>query len=53
MEKEIRGILKSEAIRLLTPENVVILDAGNYIKGNIYNEYSHDHTFLMSCYKIL
>lgn len=30
-----RGILKSEAIRLLTPDNVVILDAGNYIKGKI------------------
>lgn len=38
-EKEIRGILKSEAIRLLTPENVVILDAGNYIKGYRYELY--------------
>lgn len=32
-EKIVRADLKSEAIRLLTKENVVILDAGNYIKG--------------------
>lgn len=33
-EKIVRSDLKSEAIRLLTKDNVVILDAGNYIKGN-------------------
>lgn len=38
-EKEIRGILKSEALRLLTPQSVVILDAGNYIKGYRYELY--------------
>lgn len=32
-EKELRGILKSETLRLLNPDNVVILDSGNYIKG--------------------
>ncbi|KAG8236235.1 hypothetical protein J437_LFUL010988 [Ladona fulva] len=38
-EKEIRGILKSSAQRLLTEENVVIIDAGNYIKGFRYELY--------------
>lgn len=32
-EKIVRSDLKSEAVRLLTKDNVVILDAGNYIKG--------------------
>lgn len=32
-EKVVRADLKSEAIRLLTKDNVVILDGGNYIKG--------------------
>lgn len=32
-EKVVRSDLKSEAIRLLTKDNVVILDGGNYIKG--------------------
>lgn len=32
-EKIVRSHLKSETQRLLTKDNVVILDAGNYIKG--------------------
>lgn len=32
-EKVVRSDLKSEAVRLLTKDNVVILDGGNYIKG--------------------
>lgn len=36
-EKIVRSDLKSEAIRLLTKDNVVILDAGNYIKGKNFN----------------
>lgn len=32
-EKVIRADLKSETVRLLTKDNVVILDAANYIKG--------------------
>nr|XP_023015135.1 protein KTI12 homolog [Leptinotarsa decemlineata] len=35
-EKHIRGVLKSEVLRLITPTNVVILDALNYIKGYRY-----------------
>ncbi|XP_066250107.1 protein KTI12 homolog [Euwallacea similis] len=35
-EKHIRGLLKSEMLRLITPSNVVILDALNYIKGYRY-----------------
>jgi len=38
-EKEIRGVLMSEALRLLTPSNVVIVDGGNYIKGYRYELY--------------
>lgn len=33
-EKVVRADLKSETVRLLTKDNVVILDGGNYIKGN-------------------
>lgn len=32
-EKMVRADLKSEAIRLLNKDDLVILDAGNYIKG--------------------
>lgn len=32
-EKRVRGYLKSEVIRLIGKENVVILDGSNYIKG--------------------
>lgn len=32
-EKVVRSDLKSEASRLLNKDDVVILDAGNYIKG--------------------
>lgn len=35
-EKHIRGILKSEMIKLLSPNSIVILDALNYIKGYRY-----------------
>ena len=35
-EKEVRGRLKSEVIRLLSKDNVVICDALNYIKGFRY-----------------
>ncbi|XP_066155266.1 protein KTI12 homolog [Euwallacea fornicatus] len=35
-EKHIRGLLKSEMLRLITSSNVVILDALNYIKGYRY-----------------
>jgi protein KTI12 len=36
-EKSIRGAIKSESIRLLTKDSVVICDGLNYIKGkNIY-----------------
>ncbi|XP_026478169.1 protein KTI12 homolog [Ctenocephalides felis] len=38
-EKIVRGILKSEVFRLLTKDNVVILDGGNYIKGYRYELY--------------
>lgn len=32
-EKHLRSLLKSEVLKLITPKNVVILDALNYIKG--------------------
>lgn len=32
-EKIVRADLKSEAVRVLNKDDVVILDAGNYIKG--------------------
>lgn len=35
-EKHIRGLLKSEMLKLISPTNVVILDALNYIKGYRY-----------------
>ncbi|CAH0547618.1 unnamed protein product [Brassicogethes aeneus] len=35
-EKHIRGLLKSDVLKLITPNNVVILDAPNYIKGYRY-----------------
>ncbi|XP_044253327.1 protein KTI12 homolog [Tribolium madens] len=38
-EKHIRSLLKSEVLRLITPKNVVILDALNYIKGFRYELY--------------
>jgi protein KTI12 len=33
LEKEVRGRLKSEVIRLLSKETVIICDGLNYIKG--------------------
>ncbi|XP_033240852.1 protein KTI12 homolog isoform X2 [Drosophila pseudoobscura] len=38
-EKVVRSDLKSEALRNLNKEDVVILDAGNYIKGYRYELY--------------
>merc|ERR1712244_24487 len=38
-EKEVRGRLKSEVVRLLSKENVVICDGLNYIKGFRYELY--------------
>ncbi|XP_045782777.1 uncharacterized protein LOC123879212 isoform X1 [Maniola jurtina] len=38
-EKRIRGYLKSEVIRLIGKDNVVILDGSNYIKGYRYELY--------------
>ncbi|KAK4884895.1 hypothetical protein RN001_001166 [Aquatica leii] len=38
-EKHIRGLLKSEVIKLLGPKLIVILDAANYIKGYRYELY--------------
>ncbi|XP_069954222.1 protein KTI12 homolog isoform X1 [Cherax quadricarinatus] len=38
-EKDIRGALKADVIRLLNKEDVVILDAANYIKGYRYELY--------------
>ncbi|VVC89682.1 protein KTI12 homolog [Leptidea sinapis] len=38
-EKRLRGYLKSEAIKLIGKDNVVILDASNYIKGYRYELY--------------
>uniref|UniRef100_W8BBA7 Protein KTI12 homolog n=1 Tax=Ceratitis capitata TaxID=7213 RepID=W8BBA7_CERCA len=35
-EKQVRSDIKSEALRLLNKEDVVIVDAGNYIKGYRY-----------------
>lgn len=41
-EKVVRSDLKSEAVRLLTKDNVVILDGGNYIKGEHYSTTKND-----------
>ncbi|XP_075988303.1 protein KTI12 homolog [Anticarsia gemmatalis] len=38
-EKRIRGYLKSEVLRLIGKDNVVILDGSNYIKGYRYELY--------------
>lgn len=38
-EREIRGVLKSNVQRLLSKDNIVILDALNYIKGFRYELY--------------
>lgn len=38
-EKIVRADLKSETLRLLNKEDIVILDAGNYIKGYRYELY--------------
>lgn len=44
-EKIVRADLKSEAIRLLSKDDVVILDAGNYIKGISQNVFSINWNF--------
>ncbi|PSN47449.1 Protein KTI12 [Blattella germanica] len=38
-EKTVRGLLKSKAERLINREDIVIIDAGNYIKGYRYELY--------------
>nr|CAG4634940.1 EOG090X0A11 [Alona affinis] len=38
-EKELRGTLKSEMQRLISPNSLLILDGGNYIKGYRYELY--------------
>ncbi|XP_063631572.1 protein KTI12 homolog [Cydia splendana] len=38
-EKRVRGYLKSEVLRLVGKDNVVILDGSNYIKGYRYELY--------------
>ncbi|XP_023726235.1 protein KTI12 homolog isoform X2 [Cryptotermes secundus] len=38
-EKQVRGLIKSEAQRLISREDIVIIDAGNYIKGYRYELY--------------
>lgn len=38
-EKHIRGLLKSEVIKVLSSKNLVILDGLNYIKGYRYELY--------------
>ncbi|XP_063237125.1 protein KTI12 homolog [Bacillus rossius redtenbacheri] len=38
-EKEVRGLIKAETQRLIGRETVVIIDAGNYIKGFRYELY--------------
>ncbi|XP_030022385.2 protein KTI12 homolog [Manduca sexta] len=38
-EKRVRGYLKSEVLRLIGKDNVVILDGSNYIKGFRYELY--------------
>lgn len=38
-EKILRGDLKSDTLRLLNKEDVIILDGGNYIKGYRYEIY--------------
>lgn len=35
-EKHIRGLLRSEVLKLITPNNIVIFDGLNYIKGYRY-----------------
>lgn len=32
-EKDLRGAMKAEVVRLLNKDDVTIFDAGNYIKG--------------------
>ncbi|XP_042877460.1 protein KTI12 homolog isoform X2 [Penaeus japonicus] len=38
-EKDLRGAMKAEVIRLLNKDDVTIFDAGNYIKGYRYELY--------------
>lgn len=39
IEKEIRGVLKTEVLRRLNPETLLVLDGLNYIKGFRYELY--------------
>lgn len=48
-EKVVRSDLKSETVRLLTKDNVVILDGGNYIKGiPIFHSYFRMNLILLN-----
>lgn len=48
-EKVVRSDLKSETVRLLTKDNVVILDGGNYIKGiSIFHSYLQMNLILLN-----
>lgn len=50
-EKMVRSDLKSEVLRLLDKQSVVILDAGNYIKGMFINGFPHNYFELQTpCY---
>ena len=40
-EKDLRGLLRSEVDRLLTKDNLVILDSLNYIKGFRYELHTY------------
>lgn len=44
-EKEVRGRLKAEVLRTLNKDDVVILDAANYIKGYRYELYCASKQF--------
>ena len=51
-EKSIRGAIKSESIRLLTKDSVVICDGLNYIKGKNIEHYLQGRLPIMSMQKI-
>lgn len=43
-EKEIRSIIKSDYVRLISPDQLIIIDALNYIKGYRYELYCASKT---------
>lgn len=40
-EKDVRGALKTDALRVLNKDDLVILDAANYIKGYRYGNFAY------------